>query len=267
MPRREGADASSMGEDFVMSEAQIKMDDLVAEVSKAMCFGRIRNSSAFVATSVTYPNGVGTIARIDPVGGRFIVSDDGHATAIAETMGAGAILRRIAPSLARRSGVSFERDAFLLTDVERISLPASTALIANTSARAMERVVFSLEQPKIRRSRDLFDKRLRAAFGDNVTFNLEFRGATGRDWEFDAGVERDGSIVRLYELVSPTTQAVAMANMKISDTRALANPPIVTAALADYEATEPALRAILSAAGGVVIAANDDVARYRLSAA
>lgn len=58
-----------------------------------------------------------------------------------------------------------------------------------------------------------------------------------------------------------------MANMKISDTQALPSPPLVTVALADYEHTDPALRSILSAAGGLVIAANDDVSAYQLSAA
>jgi hypothetical protein len=96
---------------------------------------------------------------------------------------------------------------------------------------------------------------------------LEYRGATGRIWAFDAGIERGGNIVRLFELVSPTTQAVAMANIKISDIQGVSDAPKVTAALVDYEGTEPALRSILSNAGGIVIAANDDVSKYRLSAA
>jgi hypothetical protein len=141
------------------------------------------------------------------------------------------------------------------------------AAVANTSARAMERVIASLGQPRLKRSRALFDKRLRSAFGDKIKFDLEFRGATGRSWDFDVGVEEEGWIVRLFELVSPTTQAVATANMKISDTQALPSPPIVTVALVDYERTDPTLRSILSAAGGLVIAANDDVSKYQLSAA
>jgi hypothetical protein len=64
-----------------------------------------------------------------------------------------------------------------------------------------------------------------------------------------------------------TTQSVALANMKISDTVALRDAPKVTAALSDYAHTEPTLRAILSNAGSTVIAANDDVSAYRLAAA
>jgi hypothetical protein len=185
---------------------------------------------------------------------------------VAETMQASSALNRIAPGVADRSGISFERGTFLVNKIERSSLPVAVSLIANSSCRAIERVVASLEQPRIRRARDVFDRRLREAFGDNVKFNLEYRGATGRNWQFDAGVERDGMIVRLFELVSPTTQAVAMANMKIVDTVVLPEAPKVTAALADYEGTEPALRSILSNSGGTVIAAKDDISRYKLAA-
>jgi hypothetical protein len=256
-----------MDEDDAMSDTQAEMREIIAELPKAMCQGRVRNTSAFVSTGVMYPNGVVVVVRIDEDRQNFIVSDDGYAAQIAETMGVVLALRRMAPGFASRSGVSFERAAFLLSDVSRDNLHVAVAAVANTSARAMERVIASLGQPKLKRSRALFDKRLRSAFGDKIKFDLEFRGATGRSWDFDAGVEEEGWIVRLFELVSPTTQAVAMANMKIFDTQALPSPPIVTVALVNYERTDPTLRSILSAAGGLVIAANDDVSKYQLSAA
>lgn len=243
-----------------------ELQEIVVELSKALCSGQRRNSSIFVSTGVAYPNGVGSTVRIDRDRSGYVVSDDGYAGMIAESMKALPALNKVALGVATRSGISFERGTFLVTDIARESLPVAVSLIANSSCRAIERVISSLEQPRIRRSRDVFDKRLREAFGDKVTFDLEHRGATGRNWEFDAGIVRDGSIVRLFELVSPTTQAVAMANMKISDTTALPDGPRVTAVLADYEKTDPALRSILSSAGGTVIAANDDISRYRLAA-
>jgi hypothetical protein len=248
-----------------MSDTQ-DLEAIVAEISKALCSANVRNSSIFVSTPVAYPNGVGAMARIDRGRNGYTVSDDGYASVVAETMQASSALNRIAPGVADRSGISFERGTFLVNKIERSSLPVAVSLIANSSCRAIERVVASLEQPRIRRARDVFDRRLREAFGDNVKFNLEYRGATGRNWQFDAGVERDGMIVRLFELVSPTTQAVAMANMKIVDTVVLPEAPKVTAALADYEGTEPALRSILSNSGGTVIAAKDDISRYKLAA-
>jgi hypothetical protein len=244
-----------------------EMQNIVAEVSKALCGGHVRNSSLFVRTGAAYPNGVGAITRIDRDRNGFIVSDDGYASTIAETMKAVPAFNKIASGVAARSGVLFEKGTLLLTDIERGALPVAVSLIANSSCRAIERLVASLEQPRIRRARDLFDKRLRAAFGDKIKFDIEHQGATGHDWRFDAGLERGGLIVRLFELVSPTTQSVALANLKIVDTVGLPDGPKVTAALADYDGTDPALRSILSNSGGTVIAANDDIASYRLNAA
>ena len=248
-----------------MTDAQ-ELQDIIAELSRALCGGKVRNSSIFVSTGVAYPNGVGSMVRIDRDRKAYIVSDDGYACVIAETMKAVPAFNRIAAGVALRSGVGFERGAFLVKDIARESLPTAVSLIANSSCRAIERVVASLEQPRVRRVREVFDKRLREAFGDKVVFDLEYPGATGHKWGFDAGIMRNGSIVRLFELVSPTTQAVAMANMKISDTASLTEAPKVTAALVDYDGTDPALRSILSRAGGIVIAANDDVSKYRLAA-
>ena len=250
-----------------MSAPAFNGSEIIASLARTMCVGRVRGSSVFLSTGVTYPNGVGVTVRIHQGQNGLAVSDDGYANTIAETMGALATFHRVAPGVAGRSGIEFEKGEFHLYSVEMDTLANAVGLVANTSARALERVVASLEQPRIKKSRDLFDKKLRAAYGDQVTFDFEFTGATGRAWQFGAGVLQGGIITRLFELVSPTTQSVALANMKILDARALHDAPSITAALADYEGTEPALRAILSSAGSFVISANDDVENYRLNAA
>jgi hypothetical protein len=161
-----------MDEDDAMSDTQAEMREIIAELPKAMYRGRLRNTSAFVSTGVMYPNGVGVVVRIDENRQNFIVSDDGYAAQIAETMGIISALSRMAPGFASRSGVSFEKGTFLLSDVSRDTLHVAVAAVANTSARAMERVIASLEQPRLKRSRALFDKRLRSAFGDKVKFDI-----------------------------------------------------------------------------------------------
>lgn len=238
---------------------------VLSQIPKALFSVRERSSSAFVTTGVTYPNGVGVAVRVDLSPKNFIVSDDGYATRLAETMGAVPALNRIASGFVKRCGVAFERGTFFIADVAADNLAVAISTIANISARAMERVSAVMEQPRIKKSRALFNKRLEAAFGKKVRFDLEFKGATGKPWEFDAGVIENETIGRLYELVSPSTQAVAMANIKISDTQALLEAPHVTVALADYDATEPELRSILSAAGSTVIAASANVESYRIN--
>ncbi len=250
-----------------MSAPAFDGGEIIASLAKTMCVAQVRGSSVYFSTGVTYPSGVGVTIRIRQGRDGFAVSDDGYANTIAESMNALAPFHRLAPGVAGRSGIKFEKGEFFLYSAELDTLANAVSLVANTSARAMERVVASLEQPRIKKYRDLFDKKLRAAYGDQVSFGLEFKGATGKAWQFGAGVLQDGIITRLFELVSPSTHSVALANMKILDAKALFEAPLVTAALVDYDGTEPALRAILSSAGSFVISANDAVEKYRLSAA
>ena len=240
--------------------------ELIAQLSKSLCFGKVRGGSIYISMAVTYPNGVGVAVRLDADGREtYTVSDDGYAAVIAETMRAITNFRRVASSVAKRSGITFDQGTFFVASVHKSALTTVISAVANASARAMERVVASLEKPKLRQSQEMFEKKLTEAFGNKIIFDVRTRGATGREYDFSAGLENNGLIVRLFELVFPSTQAVALANMKIIDTIASNTSPSVTAALADYDATDPTLRSILSAAGSSVIAANDDVATFRLA--
>ena len=244
--------------------SQLDLEIIGQDVAKALSRSRVRNAAIFVSTPVTYPNGTGVAVKIDQGEGGFAISDDGYAEVIAEDMGAISAMHRVASGVAERAGLKYERGAFSVDGVERNLLHVAVALVANASAHAVERTIASLEKPKLRRSREVFDRRLKEAFGDDVLFDVEYFGATGRRWDFNAGVSRAGVFERLFELVSPTIQAIGLANMKISDVRSMTDPPTVTAALIDYDKTEPALRSILSNAGGLVISASDDIQKYRL---
>jgi hypothetical protein len=217
-----------------------------------------------MTTSVSYPNGTSVVVRIDQHGDRFLVSDDGYASVIAETAHVLVTFNKVASLVAERTGISFERGSFFVRDVACESLLGAVVAVANASAKAADRTMIAVEQSRVRRSREVFDRKLTEAFGHRAIFNITFRGATGREWEFDAGVsgEYAGTYSRLFEFVTPAFSAVAAANMKIGDARGLSEAPAITAALADYERTEPTLRAILSATADNVIAANDPVSRY-----
>lgn len=232
------------------------------EVARSLAYSRVRNSSIFITPGLNYPNGASVVVRIDPDPDGFIVSDDAYAALVADNVGAISTFNKIAASLAKRSGVEFERKTIFLRSVQRDALVGAVVAVANTSARALDRTIAHVEQAQFKRSRDLFDARLAEAFGDKVQFNVPFIGVTGHNWEFDAGVEDGGTLTRLFAFVMPAFTAVAAANMKIGDTRAMEKSPPITAALADYDATDPTLRAILSSSADAVIAANDDVSKY-----
>lgn len=234
------------------------------EIARSLSYSRVRGYSAYVATPLLYPNGSGVLVRIDEHPSGFHVSDNGAGAHLADMMGGLATYSRIAASVAERAGILFEERTFFAHVTDRDRLTAAATAVANATARAADRMAQSLEQFKSKRSRELFDERLRAAFGDAIAFDVTIRGGTGRPWDYDASVQESDSL-RLFTFVGPAFAAVATANIKIADTLALASPPAVTAVLADYGRTEPALRRILSDTGSIVIGASDSVESYRLS--
>ena len=244
----------------------IDMRSIADDVARALSSARVRGSTAFVSTAVRYPNGTAVVVRIDEHPEGFFVSDDGYSALTAELMGALPTFNRLAGSVADRSGVEFDQRMFYVAGVPREGLVGASAYVANASSRAAERTIYALEHLKIKRSRDLFNNRLVEAYGSRVAFDVPIVGATGREWEYEAAVLEDKRITRLFALVSPAFTAIAAASLKITDTRSLTEAPQITAALSDYNRTEPALRSLLSAAADLVIAANDDAERYRLTA-
>ncbi|MFO1147762.1 MAG: hypothetical protein U1E62_05230 [Alsobacter sp.] len=253
---------------MVEAPAVNRQDSLKAiadEVARALSYARIRGNGVFVSTAVSYPNGSTVVVRLDEDRDGYFVSDDGHASFIAETMGANFTFTRVAPSVAERAGVKFDQRCFFILHVSREQLPAAVAAIANVSSRAVERTIYALEKERVGRSRDVFESRLKEAFGSKATFNVTVRGAQ-REWEFEGAVTADHHVATLFAFVAPAFAAIAAANLKIGDVRSASDAPRVVATLADYRKTDPALRSILSTSADLVMAANDDVGRYRSAA-
>lgn len=241
---------------------------IAAEVARALTFSRVRGRSAYVGTGVYYPNGTMVMARIDEDTEGYFVTDDGQGAFAAETMGGSQQYAKAASQVAKRSGVQFDHRCFFTLRVPRDRLPGAVSAIANASSRAVERAIYMLDRVRIERSKDLFGERMLSAFGDAARFGVPMHGATGRPYDFDAGVQgAGGHHLALFEFVSPSFAAVAAANLKIGDVRALPDTPPIVVALADYDRTDESLRSILSVTANLVIPANDMPERYRSIAA
>ncbi|MGY2052929.1 hypothetical protein [Methylobacterium sp. JK268] len=240
------------------------LKEIGQEIARSLSYSRVRGHSAYVATPLLYPNGSGVLVRIDEHPAGFHVSDNGAGAHLADMMGGLATYSRIAASVAERAGIAFEERTFFADVADRDRLTSVVTAVANATARAADRMAQALDQFKSKKSRELFDERLRAAFGSSIVFDVTIRGGTGRPWDYDASAQDNGNL-RLFTFVAPAFAAIATANIKIADTLALVSPPAVTAVLADYGKTEPALRRILSDTGSIVIGASDGIESYRLS--
>lgn len=244
---------------------EVNIKQIADEVARSLSFAEISGRSAFITTPVTYANGTAVVVRLDPDADGFFVSDDGYGAFTAETMGALQTFVKVAGGVAKRAGVSFDQRSFFIIRVQRDQLPAAVAAIANVSASAVERTIYALESIKVKRSKVLFQARLEEAFGNRAKFDMPVQGAT-REWDFAGVIQGQRGIEAVFEFVAPAFTAVAAANMKIGDVRGLADAPHTIVALADYERTEPSLRAILSNAADKVIAVSTGAREYRLAA-
>ncbi len=244
-------------------EANLKL--IADEVARSLSFAEISGRSAFITTPVTYANGTAVVVRLDEDDDGYFVSDDGYGAFTAETMGALQTFVKVAGGVAKRGGVNFDQRAFFIIRVDRDRLPAAVAAIANVSAAAVERTIYALESMKVKRSKVLFQARLEEAFGNKAKFDQPVRGAT-REWDFAGVIQDENGIAAVFEFVAPAFSAVAAANMKIGDVRGLTDAPSAIVALADYDKTEPSLRAILSNTADKVIAVTTAATEYRLAA-
>jgi hypothetical protein len=250
------------------TEASLTRDDMHAlanDVARAIVHASASASSAFVSTGMTYPSGSAAVARIDRDREGFFVSDDGNGALAAELMGATKTFAQIAPTVAARAGVGFDQRAFFVLHVAQDQLPGAVVAILSASARAVERTVFALEHERYKRSRVVFEDRVRSAFGAHATFDEPLRGVTA-EWKFDAVIRSAAGVTSIFEHVSPAYQAVASANLKLGDVRRLSLPPRTTVVLADYEGTKPEYRSILAATSDRVLDATAEPADYRKAA-
>ena len=239
---------------------------LADDVARGLAYAEGRADGAFVVTPVLYANGSHVVCRITPTERGFEVSDNGEAALIAATMGLDGSFAKAASHVAARGGAEFADRTFYISSVRREQLVGAVIYVANASAQAIERLIYSTEDERISKSRQVFETRIRAAFGQGALKDREVKGATGT-WKFDAVVRAPaGNIQAVFEFISPQYSAVASSYMKLNNVRALSDGPKAVAVLADYERTTPDLRSTLSLASDVIIRADEPEEAYRKAA-
>lgn len=217
---------------------------------------------AFIVTPVMYANGTHVVCRISQGLHGFEVSDNGEASILADSMGLTGSFAKAAVYVAARGGADYGERTFFIDRVRENQLIGAVAHVANASAQAIDRLIFTSESEKISKKRQIFETRIRSAFGPVALTNREVRGATS-NWKFDAVVRRkDGGVQAVFEFIAPQYSAVASSFMKLNNLRALTDGPKAIAVLADYERTSPELRSTLSLATDEILSADEPEDHY-----
>lgn len=252
----------------MVAQLGMKSDSLqriADDVAQSLSYASVHGRSAFISTALTYANGARVVVRIDQEGDEFFVSDDGYANTNAEMFGGTYQFHRLAPDVARRFSVNYDRRSFFVIKVVKDQLPAAVVMVANASSVSVERTLYALDRVKVKKSRELFLEKVSSAFGEKASFDVELRGAT-KSWEVDAAVMDHSEVIAVLEFVTPSPSSVAFAHMKVGDISSMMDRPKTAIVLSDYDGTEAPLRQILSSSADVVIPANSDLESYRLAA-
>lgn len=239
-----------------MSVKMFNAEAAATEVAAALVSTHAANGASFVTTPVTYPSGAHAIVRLEGTGDLWFVSDDGNGSLEADLMNASLTYRRIAPLVAKRAGLGFDQQALFIVEATREELPGAVVAIANASAEAVRRTAIRVEELRYGASRALFDQRVQSTFrGQTIIRKPEIKGASGRTWEFSAGVEHHGNIIYLLDLVRPRPQAAYATISKFTDLEPDASRK-GAAILTDIDRMDPHLIRLLSRVAGTAIPAN-----------
>jgi hypothetical protein len=226
------------------------------EVARALVSTRSSEGTAFITTPVTYPSGAHSLVHIDGMNNRWFVSDDGYGAQEADLMGASTTFKRVARMVADRAGIGFDQKFLFVVEATRDELAGAVVAVANASAEAVRRTAMRVEELRYAASRALFDERIETTFrGSTIVRQPEILGASGRSWEFSAGIEREGNIIYLLDLVRPRPSAVYATISKFTDMQPVQQGRKGAAILTDYERTDPHLISLLSRVVGVALPA------------
>jgi hypothetical protein len=255
---------ATVAKEVPMSAAIFDAEAAAAEVARALVSTQTVQGRAYITTPITYPTGSHVIVRLDGMGDRWFVSDDGCGSLEAELMNAMATFRRVAPQVAERAGVAFDRRALFVVEATRSELSGAVVSVANATAEAVRRTAMRVEEIHYAASRALFDERVHATFRDETIIQQPtIAGISGRQWEFSAGIERSGAVIMLLDLVRPRPHAVYATVSKFIDVRPTNSNCKGAAILADVNRTDPHLVGLLSRVAGVAIPAAAPESEWR----
>ena len=235
--------------------------DLAAKLS----FARVQGTDVLIQTSVAFPSG--RMIGVKIIGGPdlFTITDNGSAIREAEFMGAEDICRREARKIAREFDLTFNDWEIFEAKAPVDRLVGYAAIVANAAALTMVRTADKFAERFDLRRKEELAVRLGRIFGDSkVLKDVDFAGASAKNWKFDAQVSLHTGRIGLFSLVTPTPISVAFAYSKLDDVSRLDRPPFLAAVL---DGTfDPGDKSLLSRAARRLISVNDNDDVFRLAA-
>jgi|GEM_PF-542543 len=221
-------------------------------VARALTSAFQDQDGTFVRTPVMYPGGTCVVVRLDQQhDGSFLVSDMGLAYQEADLMGAVQQFLRAAPDIGKRSGVSFDGNAYFIMKVRREQLVGAVSTVAACSQEAVQVTAFKLAERRTADASDRLVKRLERVFTKpKVARDAEIHGASETPYHVTALVRTDEHTAA-FEAVTEHPTSIAATVTKFLDLSHLEEAPTRIAVVRSKERLGTRLTLITSTAAVV----------------
>lgn len=219
------------------------MDRVADDVARSLVQVRPGpGADARIVTPVMFPAGGAVVVRIGGGPTSFLVTDDGGAAREADDMGAGDLFARLAPGIATRAGVRFNRHELFEIDAPLGRLPGFVRIVADASRAAAEATALALAERLSRIDRTRVYDVAREVFGaGRVTRRPAISGASNTSWKFDAGIDIGGGRLALLRSVSPAAGSVFAGYARFDDVARLEEGhrlAAVVSSISSFETTQ-----------------------------
>lgn len=202
-----------------------------------------------VSTTTLLPSGAMASVLVRPSGnGTYLVSDDGAGRSDLLVLGHVKLSgsdRKRGDTIANRLGLTFDGTAFAVREVTADQLASAIVFVAEaTRDWASVAVENAVKRSQIALSKRVED-RIRAIAPDaRITREVEVAGASTKKHRFDLVMDLDRERKAVFEIVSPNTNSLSAAHLKLFDVRgAHADWPreVITERLEDWSAADMSL--------------------------
>ena len=207
------------------SKTNSRFQDVVQRAAAQLVSLRAVGESSYVSTPILYPSGSCVIVRVDGHGSNFFVTDFGTGFEEASDLGAERTYRRIAKSVAERTGVRFDGHALFELEVTEGQLAGAISAIANASLEAVQLAFMKSAEHAQQDENAILHNRLSALFSSRfVARDAQILGGSNTKWRVSSLVTLAGS-VGAFEAVSKHQMSVVSVASKFADIARSDAPP------------------------------------------
>ncbi len=192
---------------------KILLDKITAQLSRVQHF----DDFSFVSTPLLLPNGGSVVVRISKNIEGFLVTDHGLGFNETELIDGGHYYSRIAPKVAKLSGITFDQHSYFVLQVKEEQLAGAIKTVANCVLESVTQVFYKVAEHKARLASDKMFERLTNIFDERfLTREYEVIGESTHSWTFDSALRRDDNIV-VFDMVNKHHNSIYQAVTKFHD--------------------------------------------------